>query len=382
MESKWTNEFLGEMREIVDPLADKVIARLIEAHGVDTFNAMMKDLVNNRDVIPASLPPVVREYFEETQALPAWVDQQMLVRGEEIFALYGLEMVSMLSLVSLPNSYALQKGVNVLAITAQLTKRVHRRIFRTAQFILDVMQPGGLGPNGNGIRSVQKVRLIHAAIRYRIAHFPRWKAQWNPAWGQPINQEDMAETLLDFSVTVLRGVRKIGVKLTAEEAEAYHYAWRVVGHILGVRPELLPENVQEAFELADAIRARSYGESAAGKELTKDLIQFQQGFMPSMLRGFPATAIRYLSGNEVANLIKSGPYNWTLLFLYIQIGVMGLLVKFQNIPGLQKYVRFLTWNLIHKTVLREEGGEFYFEIPDSLRVRWRMPARSMKARAK
>lgn len=376
MTKTWSDELLNRMRESMDPLADDVVAAVIDTGGLTALNAMFKALVNNRDAVPASLPKEAKSFFDTTQVLPEWADQEKIKLGEDVFTLHGPEMVAMLFFVSLPSSYSMKKGAHVLGITAQLTGHVHRRIFRTAQFITDVMQPGGLGLDGRGIRSTQKVRLIHASIRHYIKHHPDRPQEWNPEWGEPINQEDMASTLLDFSVGVMKGVGKIGNRLTSEEMEAYHHCWRVVGHILGIDPELQAANVKEAFKLADAISARQLGEGEAGQTLARDLIQFLQGFMPRHLLGFPATAIRYLSGAKVANAIKSGPYNWTLIFLFTQMALLRVLDKFRrNHPRLQKYIRSLNWNLMHKVVLHEEGSQFYFEIPAGLKSAWQLPTR-------
>jgi hypothetical protein len=380
MNAKWTDEFLESMRQETDPVADEVVAAVIESGGLETYNALLRELVNNRDGIPNSLPKIVHEYFEKTQKLPDWADPQKILLGENVFNNYGPEMLAMLFFVSLPYSYATKKGSHVLAITAQLTKHVHRRIFRTAQFIMDVMQAGGLGPNGKGIRSVQKVRLIHASIRYHITHNPKWKSEWDPEWGQPINQEDMVGTIMDFFFGVMKGFERCRIRLSDEEAEAYLHSWKVVGYIIGIRPELTPENVEDAFALANKIIERQQGESDSGKALTKDLIGFVQRFLPRPLWGLPATAIRYLAGDRIADLTKSGPYNWTLILLYIQVAVFRTLEKFlRSHLGAQKYIRFLTWNLVESVVLFEEGGEFYFDIPDHLRHLWHLSPRGMKA---
>jgi hypothetical protein len=283
-------------------------------------------------------------------------------------------MVMMLFFVALPYAYATRNGSHVLQISSELTRHVHRRIFRTAQFIMDVMQADGLEPGGRGIRSAQKVRLLHASIRHRIQHQEDWKLKWDPAWGLPINQEDLVGTLMDFSAGVMRGLEQIKIRLQPEEADAYLHCWKVVGHIMGIRPELLPENVPDAFDLANTIIARQRGESDSGKELTRDLIAFMQRFMPRPFHGFPATAIRQLSGDDIADLIHSGPSDWTLWVLKLQ---MALFDRFEFLrhryPGTQRYIRFLTWSLIDKAVLYEEGtAKNYFEIPHELRKHWRL----------
>jgi len=350
------------------------VATVVNSGGLEAFNEMMKQLVNNRDKVPDTLPKIVDDFFEKTKTLPEWADKEKIRKGEDVFDLHGPEMITMLFFVSLPYAYATKKGSHVLGITAELTRHVHRRIFRTAQFIMDVMQSGGLGANGRGIRSAQKVRLLHASIRYYIANKSAWKSEWDPTWGHPINQEDLAGTLMDFSAGVMKGLKRSKIRLAPEEAEAYLHCWKVVGHIMGVRPELLPENVEDAFDLAETIIERQLGESDSGKVLTQDLIRFIQSFMPRFFSGFPATAIRYLSGAKVADVIEAGQSDWTLVLLKLQIAIFDIFEKIKDrFPGLQKYIRFLTWHLIDKAVLYEEGGNgTSFQIPDHLRKSWRL----------
>ena len=374
MTTKWTSELLDPMREITDPLADEVVATVVNSGGLEAFDEMMKQLVNNRGKVPDSSPKIVHDFFEKTETLPEWAEKAKIKRGEEIFDLYGPEMITMLFFVSLPYAYATKKGSHVLGITAELTRHVHRRIFRTAQFIMDVMQSGGLGTGGRGIRSAQKVRLLHAAIRYYIANKSRWKSEWDPTWGHPINQEDLAGTLMDFSVGVMKGLKRCRISLAPADAEAYLHCWKVVGHIMGICPELLPENVDDAFDLAETIIERQLGESDAGKVLNRDLTRFIQGFIPRFFSGFPATATRYLSGARIADVIQTGQPDWTLVLLKLQIAIFDIYEKMKDrFPGLQKYIRFLTWHLIDKAVLYEEGGDgTYFQIPDYLRKSWRL----------
>ena len=70
----------------------------------------------------------------------------------------------------------------------------------------------------------------------------------------------------------------------------------------------------------------------------------------------------------IADVIGSGPYDWTLAFLKLEIAVFGIFEKFKRRhPVLQNYIRVMTWNLVYKAVLYEEGGRTYFQIPYKLR---------------
>jgi hypothetical protein len=123
----------------------------------------------------------------------------LISQGEDVFGEFGLHLVAALFCASLPECYAVAKGAHVLVFTARMSKHPFRRIVETAQFVIDVMSPDGLGEYGMGLRTAQKIRLMHAAIR----HLCKTQADWNPDCGEPINQEDLAGTLMTFSTVAL-----------------------------------------------------------------------------------------------------------------------------------------------------------------------------------
>src|SRR5262249_36156671 len=148
------------------------------------------------------------------------------------------EILMVLGFYGLPADYAAKKGVKVLHRTAQLTRRPVRRVFETTQMVVDVMAEGGLGSEGRGVRSAQKVRLMHAAVRHLLTHDPA--TPWDASLGLPINQEDLAGTLMTFAYVVLDGLARLGIALASDDREAYVHCWQAIGRIMGVREELIP----------------------------------------------------------------------------------------------------------------------------------------------
>ncbi|HZD10294.1 MAG TPA: oxygenase MpaB family protein, partial [Candidatus Binatia bacterium] len=264
---RWNDAFLESMREVGDPEADAVIGDVVAHHGIAHVNDLMRSLVQNDEIVTGDFPPAVRDYLAESATLPPWADMAMIERGEQFFDDNWPIIVTLLFCASLPSAYAAHKGAQVLHLTQRMTQHVHRRIFETAQFVLDVMAPDGLSRTDRGIRSAQKVRLMHSATRNIIEHDPRWRSQWNEAWGVPINQEDMAGTLMTFSLQVLVGMKRFRIEMDPEDEEAYLHAWKVVGHILGVDEALLPSDLEDAQLLATTIFERQKGSSEAGLEL-------------------------------------------------------------------------------------------------------------------
>ena len=69
---------------------------------------------------------------------------------------------------------------------------------------------------------------MHAAVRHLAPTSPAWR----PDSGLPVNQEDLAGTLMAFSWIALDGLDKLGYRLTDDERAAYLHSWLVVGHLL------------------------------------------------------------------------------------------------------------------------------------------------------
>jgi hypothetical protein len=298
MPSRYTDDLLDAMRLTTDAPADRAVDDLFHTGSVSAVNGLMIHLVRNDQPIPDQLPACIQDYLAHQSGLPSWADPVRIQRAEEFFSRHGVCATMILSCASLPECYAAAKGVQVLHMTARLATDPTRRIAETGQMVLQVMAPGGLSPNGDGVRIAQKVRLMHAAVRQLILS----SGQWDEAWGRPINQEDMAGTLMTFSWTMLDAMRKLGVSIAAEDADAYIHAWNVVGHLLGVRDELLPADSTEAEALITAVRRRQFAPSAAGRELAGALVELLHREIP-LFRDLPEALIRHFLGDEVGDIL-------------------------------------------------------------------------------
>jgi hypothetical protein len=300
----WTDSFLDSMRAVGDPPADAVVAELFAGGTslVRAVNDVMRDLVENDDVPAPTLPQHVREYFLASP-LPPWADPARLAAGTALFHRYGPLMIMLLNTCSLPLCYAGWRGVQVLARTDRLHSNPRRRVVETAQLIIDAMAPGGLDPgsNGAGLRSAQKVRLMHATIRHLLAA----DHDWDPDFGLPVNQEDMAGTLMTFSVAVLDGLAHLDVVLTADEVEAYMHTWNVIGHVMGLRDELLPADHASGKLLAARVAERQFAASPEGQRMMRALLDMMRELVPgTAFDHVPAQFVRYFLGPAVAEMLE------------------------------------------------------------------------------
>lgn len=364
-----SDTLLDALREHGDPVADEVIHALFQDGQVRAANSVMKQLVHNEQVAPEQLAPPLRAYFEHTLRLPAWADPALLRLGEAVFGRHGPQVVVALCCASLPACYAAAHGVQVLHLTARLHSDAYRRILETAQLVVDVLAPGGLGPSGRGLRSVQKVRLLHAAVR----HLLHRSGKWDAAWGEPINQEDMAQTVLTFSTVVLRSLEKLGVTLTREERRGYYHVWRVVGFGLGVDERLLPETPEEGERLFDTIARRQFRESPEGREMMVALLDLMEHVTPgNLFDGMPAVLMRHLLGDELARVLAVPPADWTR-FLMGPLKVLGWVgdTVGESSPELARLSELFGRKVVEGLFWVQRGPERVpFRIPDTLRQAW------------
>lgn len=367
--NRWSNEFLDQMRLVGDPLGDSVIAQIVDSGERKAVNQIMRSLIMNDDLVPDDLPPGVRDYLQDTARLPAWADPQQIALAQNTFVSYAPEIILLLFYASLPSAYAARKGAQVLAITRRLEQGyIYRRIMETAQFVVDVMAPGSLEPQGRGLRAAQKVRLMHAVIRHYIAHEDRWQVQWDPEWGTPINQEDLAGTLMTFSAVIIDGMQRFNLRLNSRHAEAYLHTWKVVGDLLGIRSDLLPLDMNDARLLRDTIFRRQWAPSQSGNDLTAALLGFLQNYLPPVLRGLPASALRYFRGNYVADLLNVAPADWTTALLQVENVLFGLGADMEHTSlGFRHVARWANLEVLNAVLsATRDGNRPPFRIPKSL----------------
>ena len=300
-----TNAKLNEMRQKGDPVADRAVEAVFKRAGIGEVNAVLHKLVRVDQPVPAELPEEVQKYLKETIDLPAWADTSKIARGQKLFETMGLQITLCLFCASLPSAYAAAKAVKVLYLTAQLDTNARRRVMETAQFLFDVLSPGSLEENGDGRRAIQKIRLMHAAVRVLIQERRKQQPKlWHHDWGTPINQEDLAATLLVFWFVVGEPMDHLGISVPDVDKDAYLHLWNVIGHQLGVCDELLVFDVNKASALIDLIRRRQFKASPEGQHMTRALLVLLDQLTP--LHQFDATIpplIRHLIGDKTADLL-------------------------------------------------------------------------------
>ncbi|MEU8764104.1 oxygenase MpaB family protein [Streptomyces sp. NPDC048659] len=295
------------LRQAGDELADATVATLFERGEVGKFNTLMRYVSVAGAPLPDGLPDVAREYLHVTSAAPAWVDWEEMEKARLFFIDNDVHITTALSFASMPACYLVPHVAKLLSTTHGL-KYPSKRMAETGQFTVHLMRPDAFEAGGRFVPAAQKVRLLHASIRHHLIRENRWDTA---ALGVPICQEDMIGGQMFFSMLVLDSLHRLGVHMSTEGAEAYYYAWRVVGAMLGVDQDTVPKDLAEARAFLDGYMLRYMGPSEEGAVLTRQLIDLYEEVVPGTFFDPVVSAlIRFLVGDTSADWLQVPRTAW------------------------------------------------------------------------
>ncbi|WP_227983698.1 oxygenase MpaB family protein [Nocardia spumae] len=230
-------------------VGDEPMDRLVDwmaAEGTDRTRPLFERiLAEGLDAVPDA-PEPLRAFFARYEAVPDWVDWDKIRRAEQVFRMGGTDGLYIARDVSLLGGY-LASGFNKTLIrTGALEKGPAKRFAETLQWALDVTSDDGMRPLGLGYRSTLRVRLIHAFVRRHVAALPDWDVA---EWGVPINQTDMAATLVGALIAPFIGAMPMGIVPRRADLDAGAHLTRYVGWLIGVEDEWLPDGFVDAVRI-------------------------------------------------------------------------------------------------------------------------------------
>jgi hypothetical protein len=173
---------------------------------------------------------------------------------------------------------------------------------------------------------------------------------------------------MTFTVAVFEVLTKLGTPPSEADQAAYLHRWSVVGHLLGIRPDLLPIEPASAIELTAAIRRRETDPTADSRLLTASMIDALQPALWPPFRGIIPATVRWYVGDTIADGLGVKRSLWRLV-------LEGPLHDVSHRVGLDttrhRFLRRIVrrWN---KRVMRKflranrDGDRPDFDIPDEL----------------
>ncbi len=318
---------MGHFLEQGDPLADAAVIELA-ARPKPEQDMLMKALLDG-DV--AKLPPALQTFEASLSATPLWVDRARGDKGGELLLRHGLLSGLALAFKSLALGYCSPAGNKPLAFSARLTEDTSRRLGETAKFVEAVSLPRGMERHGEGFAATVKVRLMHARVRVGLTRSTKWS---HADWGLPINQYDMAGTILLFSLLLVDGLRQLGVSVSKEEETDVLHLWRHVGTVMGVDHELLAATREEGDTIWGLIQDTQALPDEDSRRLTHALIDSAKARgAPDLYVSFTAALCRHFVGARLADALHLPKNAWVIAPAVVRTFIRPVEVAIRALPG-------------------------------------------------
>jgi hypothetical protein len=181
---------------------------------------------------------------------------------------------------------------------------------------------------GKGYLTARKVRFLHASIRFMLRNPDKMRPAATPGgapetlrdqyadapapWdeegrGAPINQTELAFGLLSFGYLIPMGLERMGCRIRRERKESFLHLWRVIGHVMGVREDLMTEDWDEATALLALVREQEFGHTDFGEHLTVALMDFARSYFPHLTTGLQRRLPAHMIVDQLGRLDPSYP---------------------------------------------------------------------------
>ncbi|WP_040792534.1 oxygenase MpaB family protein [Nocardia paucivorans] len=234
---------MGEDLLVGDEPMDTLVDWMYTTGMTETRPLFQRALESGIDSVPDA-PEPLRAFFTLVETPPDWLDESLVRRGEQTLRMGGYDGLYLARDVSFLGGY-LASGFNkTLLRTGALEKGPAQRFAETMQWALDVQK--GMQKFGPGYRSTLHVRFVHSLVRRHVGAMPDWDTD---AWGLPINQTDMAATLVGALIAPFVGGIAMGIIPSRADREAAAHLARYVGWLMGVEEKWLPTGFRDSVRI-------------------------------------------------------------------------------------------------------------------------------------
>ena len=292
-----------------DDLGDKVVKDFYLTRPYAQASKEIENYIRHGIPKDASVPDSVKQLFQHSEELPKWVDQRLLRLGAENCMRGGLNAFISLRDYTLMGGYDYAYLNKPLIFTGALKKGAMKRLSETLEFWINVSRYDALKIHAKGYEYAIKTRLIHSYARLKIKqHYTDWDYD---TFGEPLNLWDMTATSNGFSLVYLHGLHKLGFDLSEEEELGVFHLWKYIGYLLGIHPEILPDNKKEAterFYLWTSIQAPADEDSVS---LARSLVQeslenpiLKYRFQREILRYIHISSAEFLLDEDVKKRLQ------------------------------------------------------------------------------
>lgn len=236
---------MGEALMHGDPPMDRLVDWMF-ARGLSKTRAQFEQAIERGIESVSDAEEPLRAFFALVDKRPSWVDDELVRQGGELYRRGGMEVVYAGRDVAFLGGYQASAFNKTLLLTGAMSKGPTRRLAETLSWALDCTAEGGMERFGPGWKSTLRVRFIHGLVRRHVQRLPEWQMA---EWGLPINQIDMAATLLGTVNVPILGARILGMPQSRSERDAATHSGRYIGWLMGIEPRWLATDERSALLL-------------------------------------------------------------------------------------------------------------------------------------
>lgn len=273
----------GELLTVGDAVMDELVDWIYQDR--ETRKPMFDRALNEGIASVPEAPSELRTFFEDMESAPDWVDWDQILLGGQLMRSGGADGFSIARDVALMGGYLFSGFNQTLLRTGALEKGSNKRFAETSQWALDVIVPEGLRPGGAGYRSTLHVRFIHSMVRRHVMALPDWDYE---TYGLPINQTDMAATLVGALIAPVATGTGIGMVASPREYEAAAHLTRYVGRLMGVHDDFLPHSFRDSlrilFQTSRALSTPDETSRALAQPMADDPMLWRYGNLTGLRR--------------------------------------------------------------------------------------------------
>jgi hypothetical protein len=230
-----------------DNVADSYAA-LSPEYGFRKLITMLTDACEKGVESVANAPPELIGFIKEMEAVPEWLDMQLVEKGARITRIQmGIHVPFVIRGVFI-STFANKYSGLPMALTGTLAgESSARRIQETSSFFTTACLPMALERYGVGFRAAAMVRLMHSMVRFNLlTNSNRWDAA---IYGIPIPQIDqMPAGMVPALLVARQAIRRKSKKFTRRERAVVEFC-RFQSYLLGLPEELLPATPEGIIEV-------------------------------------------------------------------------------------------------------------------------------------
>jgi len=311
-------ESFKSFKHIGDPVSDRLVECMhrIGAPSRKMFNQALENGIETVENPPQELI----DFFATVDSFPYWVDHNRLERATKTYEIVGQEALSIF-IPGLAVSYIAPTANQVLLRSGDLYKKAGKRAVETLNWFNEVTAPNAMSHRfGTGYKACIRIRMVHAHMRKAMQSRTDWDFD---QWDQPIHQVVYTATILPFALLATLGANFSGLISTKSDRENIFHLWRLIAHVVGVHPSLIPTNEQDIWRLTwielDQVFIADETSAMLGGALWQaldEILPFEQNklfgrIQYKLAHNYIATLSNLMLGKEIAAALAFPPASAT-----------------------------------------------------------------------